>query len=38
VYRLPNGPSLQGRTLWIRGEEIDGARVLSERFTVGGGP
>jgi hypothetical protein len=35
VYRIPNGRSLKGRTLWIRAEEIGGTRVLSERFTVG---
>jgi hypothetical protein len=35
VHRVPNGASLKGRTLWIRAEEIGGARILSERFTVG---
>jgi hypothetical protein len=34
-YKMPEGKSLQGKTLWIRAEEIGGNRVLSERFTVG---
>jgi hypothetical protein len=35
LYRIPDGASLQGKTLWIRAEELGGSRVLSERFTVG---
>lgn len=34
-YKMPEGKSLQGKTLWIRAEEIGGNRVLSERFAVG---
>lgn len=37
-YRLPDAHLLKGRTLWIRGEEIGGNRLLSERFTVGDDP
>lgn len=35
-YKIPDGRPLQGKTLWIRAEEIGGGnRVLSERFTIG---
>lgn len=37
-YRLPDAHLLKGKTLWIRGEEIGGNRLLSERFTVGDDP
>jgi hypothetical protein len=35
TYHLPDAKSLNGRTLWIRAEEIGGSRVLSVRFTIG---
>jgi hypothetical protein len=38
TYRLPDGPLLQGKLLWIRAEEIDGTRVLSKRFVAGETP
>jgi hypothetical protein len=35
-YRIAEGASLVGKTLWLRAEEVDGDRVLSRRFIVGG--
>ncbi len=37
-YRIPDGASLVGKTLWLRAEEQEGDRVLSRRFTVGEKP
>jgi hypothetical protein len=34
TYRLPAGRELLGQTLWIRAEELEGARVLSHRFRA----
>ena len=34
-YRLPDGRSMNGRTLWIKAEEVGGTRIISKRFTVG---
>jgi hypothetical protein len=34
TYRLPAGRELLGQTLWIRAEELQGARVLSHRFRA----
>ena len=34
IYRLPNGAQLLGGELWLRIEEVDGARVLNHRFVV----
>lgn len=33
-FRIPEGRSLVGKTLWLRAEEQNGTRVLSNRFTV----
>jgi hypothetical protein len=33
-YIIPDGQDLVGQTLWIRGEEIRGSRVLSRRVTA----
>lgn len=35
TYLIEDGQELQGRQLWLRAEEIDGARVLNYRFHVG---
>jgi hypothetical protein len=32
TYRLPDGEHLQGKTIWLRAEEIDGPRVLNYRI------
>ncbi len=34
IYRLPEARDLLGATLWLRAEEIGGARVISRRFVV----
>ncbi len=34
LYRLPRGRELLGKTLWLRGEEIDGPRVLNYPLVV----
>jgi hypothetical protein len=34
LYRLPNGPELIGKTLWLRAEEIGGNRTLNKRFVA----
>jgi hypothetical protein len=36
TYRLPDGDQLIGKTLWLRAEQIDGARVLNYRFVAEG--
>lgn len=33
-FRIPDARSLVGKTLWLRAEEQNGTRVLSNRFTV----
>jgi hypothetical protein len=34
VYRLEDGEQLLGKTLWLRAEELDGARILNYRFKA----
>ncbi len=34
VYRIPEGAGLAGETLWLRGEEVNGPRVLNYRFIA----
>jgi hypothetical protein len=34
TFRVPDGRTLIGKTLWLRAEEQNGTRVLSNRFTV----
>jgi len=34
VYRLPNGRSLVGKTLWIQSQEVGGLEVLNHRFIA----
>ncbi|MCE9607132.1 MAG: hypothetical protein K8U03_19785 [Planctomycetia bacterium] len=38
TFRVPNGRALIGKTLWLRVEEQNGTRVLSNRFTVKADP
>jgi hypothetical protein len=34
TYHLPDGAELQGKTIWLRAEEIDGPRVLNYRLEA----
>ena len=34
VYRFPNGKDLIGKTLFLRAEEINGQRILNQRFVA----
>jgi hypothetical protein len=34
VYRLPNGRSLVGKTLWVQSQEVGGLEVLNHRFIA----
>jgi hypothetical protein len=34
VYRFPNGQDLVGKTLFLRAEEINGQRILNQRFVA----
>ncbi len=34
IYKLPEADDLNGKTLWVRAEEIHGNRVLNYRFTA----
>ncbi|HEX6962036.1 MAG TPA: hypothetical protein VF175_09230 [Lacipirellula sp.] len=34
IYRYPDGAQLLGAELWLRAQEVDGARVLNHRFLV----
>jgi hypothetical protein len=34
VFLLPDGRELVGKTLWLRAEEIGGARILNQHFTA----
>jgi hypothetical protein len=34
VYRFPNGKQLIGKTLFLRAEEINGQRILNQRFVA----
>ena len=34
TYRYPHGAQLIGKELWLRAEEIDGSRVLNQRFVA----
>lgn len=34
VFLLPDGQELVGKTLWLRAEEIGGARILNHHFTA----
>lgn len=38
TFRVPDGKTLIGKTLWLRAEEQNGTRVLSNRFIVKGTP
>lgn len=34
TYRLKHGEELLGKEIWLRAEEVDGARVLNHRFVA----
>ncbi|MEQ8838416.1 MAG: hypothetical protein RID07_16550, partial [Lacipirellulaceae bacterium] len=34
TYRLKYGEQLLGKEIWLRAEEVDGARVLNHRFVA----
>ncbi len=34
TYRLPEGKSLLGKTLWLHAEDSNGQRILNYRFVA----